>query len=97
MNCSSAGLRAAHGLKNCPKHFEVDLFKKKFKVPFPLLADPQLQAVQHLNIEATPTFLILRLKADSDPTCKLIDAFEGDLGNLQQRLQQLSALVAVLE
>jgi peroxiredoxin len=47
------------GITNSP--YELDLFKTKFNVPFPLFADPKSEIAKKLNVEGTPTFIGVRL------------------------------------
>lgn len=47
------------GMTNTP--FELDTFKKKFNVPFPLFADPSGEISKKFNVPGTPTFIGARL------------------------------------
>jgi peroxiredoxin len=43
------------GMTNTP--YELDTFKKKFNVPFPLFADPGGEISKKFNVPGTPTFI----------------------------------------
>ena len=41
---------------------EVRIYHERYKVPFPLFADPNKKAVNQMGIDRTPTFVIVDLK-----------------------------------
>jgi hypothetical protein len=41
--------------------FEVDLFKKKYHIPFPLFADGDYAVLNLLDIRFTPTYIVLKI------------------------------------
>lgn len=47
------------GTTNTP--FELDTFKKKFNVPFPLFADPSGEISKKFSVPGTPTFIGVKL------------------------------------
>ncbi len=47
------------GMTNTP--FELDTFKKKFNVPFPLFADPSGEISKKFSVPGTPTFIGVKL------------------------------------
>ena len=71
------------GAGNTP--YEVNLFKKRFKVGFPLLPDPEV-AIQKTSKSKfrTPTFLVAR-KVEG-PALEIVQVHIGKLGPLRQFL-----------
>lgn len=47
--------------------YEVGVFRKKYKVPFPLLVDPDFNAHQALGQPRTPFYILLKLKTGGEP------------------------------
>ena len=50
------------GMRSTP--FEVDLFKEKLHVPFPLFADKDMVIEKLLSIDTTPTFIGVKVNKD---------------------------------
>jgi hypothetical protein len=50
------------GMRSTP--FEVDLFKEKLHVPFPLFADKDMVIEELLSVDATPTFIGVKINKD---------------------------------
>jgi peroxiredoxin len=49
--------------------FEVKLFRDKYKIPFPLIPDPDMHSIETLGNTPTPTYLILKLNGPGkEPT-----------------------------
>ena len=71
------------GVGNTP--YEVNLFKKKFKVYFPLLSDPQVAIQKASEAEfRTPTFIVAKKVQGS--TLKIVYVHVGRLGPPKQFL-----------
>jgi thiol-disulfide isomerase/thioredoxin len=74
------------GIGNTP--FEVEVFRKKFNVPFPLFADDgfQLQKISEDRFR-TPTFLVARIGPDS--TLKVTKTHIGAIKNIAEFLKNV--------
>lgn len=69
---------------------EVDLFRKRYQVPFPLLPDPELKAAGLLGPEIlTPHFLVLAL--DGRGGGRVIYSQGGSLPELKKFLQRIKS------
>lgn len=53
------------GVKNSA--FEVDSFREKYQVPFPLFPDKDMEMTEKLCVKATPTFIGFKLDGKSAP------------------------------
>jgi len=42
--------------------FEVEVFKKKFNIPFPLIPDPENEVMDQLGVSGTPYYIVLNTK-----------------------------------
>ena len=42
--------------------FEVDLFKRRYQVPFPLIPDRKLEAFKALGAQGTPQFFVILIR-----------------------------------
>ena len=49
------------GIAAGDSQFEVETFKKQYKVPFPLFADKDLSLANQMGVKRTPTFLAIRI------------------------------------
>jgi thiol-disulfide isomerase/thioredoxin len=74
------------GIGNTP--FEVEVFRKKFNVPFPLFADDgfELQKISKDRFR-TPTFLVARIGPDS--TLKVTKTHIGTIKNIAEFLKNV--------
>lgn len=52
------------GIAAGDSQFEVETFKKKYKVPFPLFKDEDLAMARQMGVRRTPTFLAIRIGED---------------------------------
>ena len=50
------------GTGNTP--YEIDLFREKYSVPFPLIPDQDMSIGRTLGVRGTPTFIGIELNAD---------------------------------
>lgn len=74
------------GIGNTP--FEVEVFRKKYNVPFPLIPDPDFQTQSCADEKfRTPTFIVLRLE---NRTCKTLFTHVGRLKELDKLMRLLS-------
>jgi len=62
--------------------FEVNVFKKKYNVPFPLFADPNYKISDKLNIDIVPHFAVLQRNADG--YFIMVHKNQGDIDRLEQ-------------
>jgi thiol-disulfide isomerase/thioredoxin len=67
--------------------FEVDLFKKKYDVPFPLFSDKDLSITRLLEVTETPTFIGVRFNKDGSHQKLFFKS--GGFGNIAQFLAQM--------
>lgn len=67
--------------------YEVGVFRKKFKVAFPLLNDPEFSAHQALGQPRTPFFLLLKLSGGGEPL--VLFTHLGPIGQPQEFLATL--------
>jgi len=66
---------------------EVNTFKEKHRVPFPLFPDQDFAIHKLLGEVRTPYFIIAKL--DKNRTCRVIHAKEGPFGEAENFLQQI--------
>lgn len=66
--------------------FEVDTFRKKYKVEFPLLPDPELQRFRELGLTGTPHFLVARVE---DHGARVLISHPGGFGNAEDFLHKV--------
>jgi len=75
------------GTGNTP--FEVNFFKKKFKVPFPLIPDENMAIQKCANKTIrTPTFVTIRVGEKG--SFKILDTHVGKIENLEKFLESVS-------
>jgi thiol-disulfide isomerase/thioredoxin len=74
------------GMRSTP--FEVDLFKEKLRVPFPLFADKDMVIEKLLSIDATPTFIGVKINRDGSK-----ERFYFRRGPFENALQFLSEII----
>lgn len=68
--------------------FEVDVFRKQYKVPFPLFADPDFLIHKAVGQVGTPCFLFLKLPGQGQGL-PILDSLIGGFGDTQAYLQRL--------
>jgi peroxiredoxin len=99
VNALFAAIEADAGLRNKVKligigagntPFEVDFFKKKYKVPFPLFSDEDLHLTRLLGVTATPTFIGVEIRGDG--SVRGFYAESGSLGDVHTFLKRMMAL-----
>ncbi|UCF93645.1 MAG: redoxin domain-containing protein [Desulfobacterales bacterium] len=73
------------GLHNTP--FEINLYREHFGVRFPLLADENLRALRNLKVDATPTFIGLKLNRNG--AHKLLYYNSGGFGDVEEFLERM--------
>ncbi|MBM4287246.1 MAG: TlpA family protein disulfide reductase [Deltaproteobacteria bacterium] len=73
------------GLAAADSPANVDMWKQKFKVPFPLLPDPDLKVYNKLDVLGTPTTLLL------DKSGTVLKAHAGVFQNPAAYLKELTA------
>ena len=77
------------GTGNTP--FEVDVFRKKYSIPFPLFADEGFLMKKVMRDEIrTPTFLVLKIEAGKEPMVQ--DVHIGRMSSPQKFLETLPGL-----
>jgi thiol-disulfide isomerase/thioredoxin len=76
------------GVGNTP--FEVNLFKKKYEVPFPLFSDKDLSVTRLLGAKTTPTFIGIIINEDG--TYHNFYFKSGPLGNVPQFIEMMLTL-----
>lgn len=74
------------GMRSTP--FEVNLFKEKFRVPFPLFADKDMTIEKLLSIDTTPTFIGVKVKKDGSQ-----ERFYFRRGSFENASQFLSEII----
>ncbi len=73
------------GVGNTP--FEVDVFRKRYHVPFPLFPDPDFELHKALGETRTPFFIVVRL--DGNGTTRVIYQKAGALEDLEEFMNLL--------
>jgi thiol-disulfide isomerase/thioredoxin len=76
------------GMRSTP--FEVNLFKEKFHVPFPLFADKDMAVEKLLSIDTTPTFIGVKMNKDGTR-----ERFYFRRGSFESSSQFLSELITL--
>ena len=76
------------GVSNTP--YEVDRFRKKFDVPFPLFPDRDRHLANQLNVRRTPTFIGFVKGTDGTPR-RFLHA-PGSMGNADEFLSKIIRL-----
>lgn len=73
--------------------FEVNFFRKKYEVPFPLFSDEDYSAYKALGEVRTPYFIGVRLKSDgsSEVFYSKLGGFK-DAGNFLKQMVRLSGI-----
>jgi peroxiredoxin len=66
---------------------EINTFKEKHRVPFPLFPDPDFAIHKLLEEVRTPYFMVVKL--DKNRTCRVIHVKEGPFGEAENFLQQV--------
>jgi peroxiredoxin len=64
---------------------EVDAFKEKYKVPFPLFPDEDFRIHEDLGGVRTPYFIVIKIKKDR--TLEIVHSQEGAFGEAETFLQ----------
>jgi len=70
--------------------FEVNLFRDKYSILFPLFPDQDMTIGKDLGVRGTPTFI--GLKANSDGTYRMFYFKSGNLGAVPEFLEKMLAL-----
>lgn len=70
--------------------YEVDSFKERYQVPFPLFPDESLEIAQMLGVRGTPTFI--GIKINGDGTQEQFYSREGGFEDVQQFLAEIIKL-----
>jgi len=73
--------------------YEVDLFKKKYGVPFPLFPDRDLSITRLLDVNGTPTFIAVKMTEGG--TQERLCLVSGGLGDVHQFLEKLLKLAGM--
>jgi peroxiredoxin len=81
------------GVRSTP--FEVNLFKEKFHVPFPLFADEDMVLEKLLSIDTTPTFI--GVKVDKDGSQERFYLLRGPFENASQFLSEIIGLSGIAQ
>jgi len=75
------------GTGNTP--LEVDLFRKKYEIVFPLFSDKDFSIARDLDVRATPTFIAAKIRPGSDP--ERFYFASGPLGDVHEFLKKIIA------
>jgi thiol-disulfide isomerase/thioredoxin len=75
--------------------FEVEVFRKKYEVPFPLLPDPDYTIHKKLGEVGTPFFVLARKEPGGG--WKVLHTHAGSLNGPERYLEELMALPGVEE
>ena len=76
------------GIGTGNSQYEVDVFKKRFEIPFPLVPDPKFNMEKALNTKIrTPTFIAVKILPDSH--IKIVHTHIGPLGNVEEFIKKL--------
>lgn len=67
--------------------YEVNSFKERYRVPFPLFADPDMEISGLLGVKGTPTFI--GVKTDGEGTQRRFSFREGGFEDPQQFLTEM--------
>ena len=70
--------------------YEVNQFKEKYEIPFPLFPDEDISISKKLNVSATPTFIAVKFLNNGD--YEIFYFKSGSIGGVQQFLQKLLEL-----
>jgi peroxiredoxin len=81
----------AVGAQNTP--YEVGLFSERYKVPFPILPDPELELHSALGERATPHFYLVDLTQGEHG--KIVASHKGPLPKLEKFLESAESLTPV--
>ena len=76
------------GLAAGNTEFEIDFFKKKFNVEFPLFADPELEIHDKIGQPGTPHFFMLKNDGHS---FKVILSHEGPFGSADEFMKTIKS------
>jgi thiol-disulfide isomerase/thioredoxin len=76
--------------------FEVEVFRKKYDVPFPLFPDPDFTIHKKLGEVGTPFFILAR-KQDQGGGWKVLHTRAGSLNGSERYLEEILALPGVKE
>lgn len=69
--------------------FEVKLFRDKYKIAFPLVADERMIAAKALGVWATPTFILVALQGDGAP--RVVFTWEGRTAGAEDFFKDIRA------
>jgi peroxiredoxin len=76
------------GIGTGNSQYEVDVFKKRFEIPFPLVPDPKFSMEKALNTKIrTPTFIAAKILPSSH--LKIVYTHVGPLGDVEEFIQKL--------
>ncbi len=67
--------------------YEVNSFKERYRVPFPLFPDPDMEISERLGVRGTPTFI--GVKTDAGGTQRRFSFHEGGFADTQQFLTEM--------
>lgn len=70
--------------------FEVDIFRNKYKVPFPLLSDEDLTFLLDFGVTMTPHFIAISINGSGSD--KIIYSRVGGIGDTKQFLEKVISL-----
>jgi peroxiredoxin len=70
--------------------YEVDAYRKRYKVPFPLFADASMEISQKLGVKGTPTFIGVKIKGKGYQERFYFS--EGGIEDMQQFLAKIIEL-----
>lgn len=70
--------------------YEVDAYRERYKVPFPLFPDKDLSIAEHLDVRGTPTFIGVKLNDGGGATRFLFS--EGGFEEPQKFLDEIMKL-----
>ena len=76
------------GIGTGNSQYEVEVFKKRYQIPFPLVPDPKFSLEKALNTKIrTPTFIAVKILPSSP--LKVVYTHVGALGNIEEFIQKL--------
>ena len=77
------------GIGTGNSQYEVDVFRKRYQIAFPLVPDPKFSLEKALNTKIrTPTFIAAKILPDS--RLKIVYTHVGPLGDVTKFIQKLS-------
>jgi thiol-disulfide isomerase/thioredoxin len=75
------------GIAAGDRQFEVNSFKKKFNLSFPLFADPDMEIAGKLGVRATPYFVVV--KRNEKGTMEKFYVYPGPVENASQFIAEI--------